>query len=109
LLFAQEVALQDNEDASDTACLQFDSHAAPHNFLPQQLVLLDEHSFLSKNQKLAPKWTGQHKIWCLKGTSDIEIKLKHNGQKTVIHANRLKPYFVSSKNLAVHQDFLEGQ
>ncbi len=31
----------------------------------------------------------------------MEIQLKHNNRKTVVYANRLKPYFVASKNLAV--------
>jgi hypothetical protein len=48
MLFARNVARQNNEDASDAARLQFDSTAAAHKFLPQQLVLLDEHSFLGK-------------------------------------------------------------
>jgi hypothetical protein len=56
MLFAREVVRQNNEDASHAARLQFDARAAPHKFLPQQLVLLDEHSFLHKNKKLAPKW-----------------------------------------------------
>jgi hypothetical protein len=62
LLIARNVACQNNEDASDVARTQYDLKAAPHKFLPQQLVLLDEHSFLNKNQKLAPKWSGPHKI-----------------------------------------------
>jgi hypothetical protein len=43
---------------------------------------------------------------CLKGDANVEIQLRHNNRKTVIHANRLKPYFVAYKNLAVHPDFL---
>jgi hypothetical protein len=66
LLFAQEVAHQNNKNASDAARQQFDTHAAPHNVLPQQLVLMDEHSFLHKNQKLAPKWSGPHRVIRLK-------------------------------------------
>ncbi len=56
LLIARNVARQNNEDASDAAQMQYDSKAVPHKFLPNQLVLLDEHSFLHKNQKLAPKF-----------------------------------------------------
>jgi hypothetical protein len=109
LLIAQNVARWNHQDASNAAGQQFDSAAKPHNFSAQQLVLLDEHSFLNQNQKLAPKWSGPHKILRLKGDCNIEIQLKHNNQKTVIHANRLKPYFVVSKNLAVCPDFMEGQ
>jgi len=106
LLFAQYIARQNNKDASDIARQKFDARAAPHKFLPQQLVLLDEHSFLHKNEKLAPKWSGPHKIVRLKGDANVEIHVKHNNHKTVVHANRLKPYFVAYKNLAVHPDLL---
>jgi len=78
LLFARNVARQNNENASDAARLQFDSTASAHKFLPQQLVLMDEHSFLGKNQKLAPKWSGPHKILRLKGDCNVELQLKHN-------------------------------
>jgi hypothetical protein len=106
MLFAREVACQNKEDASDIARQQFDNKAAPHKFLPQQLVLMDEHSFLHKNQKLAPKWSGPHKVVHLKGDANVEIQLRQNNHKTVVHANRFKPYFVAYKNLAVHPDFL---
>ena len=100
------MAHQNNEYASDAARQQFDAKAAPHNFSPQQLVLVDEHSFLNKNQKLAPKWSGPHRVIRLKGDANVEIQLKHNNRKTVVHANRLKPYFVASKNVPVCPDFL---
>jgi hypothetical protein len=105
LLIARNVARQNNEDASDTARQQFDSKAALHKFLLQQLVLLDKHSFLHKNQKLAPKWSGPHKIIWLKGDANIEIQLKHNNKKTVVHANRLKPYYMAFQHSTVHPDF----
>ena len=70
---------------------------------------MDEHSFLHKNQKLAPKWSGPHRVIRLKGDANVEIQLKHNNRKTVVHANRLKPYFVASQNLPVCPDFLHQQ
>jgi hypothetical protein len=106
LLIARNVARQNNEDASDAARVQYDSKAVPHKFLPTQLVLLDEHSFLHKNQKLAPKWSGPHKIVRLKGDANAEILLRHNNRKTVVHTNRLKPYFVTLSNSAFHPDDL---
>jgi hypothetical protein len=66
------VAHQNNEVASDIARQQFDAQAALHKFLLQQLVLMDEHSFLHKNQKLAPKWSGSHKIMRLKGDTNVK-------------------------------------
>jgi hypothetical protein len=64
LLIDRNVACQNNEDSNDQARLKLKAKAkaAPHKFLPNQLVLLDKHSFLGKNQKLAPKWSGPHKI-----------------------------------------------
>jgi hypothetical protein len=50
-----------------------------------------------------------HKILRLKGDCNVELQLKHNNRKTVVHANRLKPYFVAFKNLAVCPDFIESQ
>jgi hypothetical protein len=105
MLFDRGVARQNNKDASDVARQQFDAKAAPHKFLLQQLVLMDELSFLHKNQKLAPKWSGPHKVVPLKGDANVEIQLKHNNRKTVVHANRLKPCFVAYKNLQYIQIF----
>ncbi len=62
---------------------------------------MNEHSFLGENKKLTPKCSGHHKILHLKGDTRLEIQLKHNGRRTVVHANRLKPYFVASKNSSV--------
>ncbi len=106
LLIARNIARQNNEDALDVARAQYDLKAAPHKFLPQQLVLLDEHSFLHKNQKLAPKWLGPHKIVRLKGEANVKIQLRHNNKKVVVHSNRLKPYFVPVPNAAIYPDNL---
>ena len=48
----------------------------PHNFVVAQLVLLDKKSFLLKNTKLAPHWSGPHKIVRLKHDNNIKLKLK---------------------------------
>jgi hypothetical protein len=106
LLIARNVARQNNKDSNDQARLQFDAKAATHKFLPNQLVLLNEHSFLGKNQKLAPKWSGPHKVIWLKGDTNLEIQHKHNNRKTVVHANHLKPYFVATKNFAILPDVI---
>jgi hypothetical protein len=62
----------------------------------------------AKIKKLAPKWTGPHKILRLKGDSNLELQLRHNNRKTIVHANRLKPYFVASNNAAVFPDSLQA-
>ena len=92
LLYARDIARRNNELATDKATEYFNKSAEPHNYHTQQLVLLDEHSFLHKNTKLAPKWSGPHRIIRLKGTSNVELLLK-NGKHLLVHANRLKPYF----------------
>ena len=95
--------------ASEEAEKQFNKSAQPHAFLPDQLVLLDEHSFLAKNQKLAPKWSGPHKILRLKGDCNVEILLRRNNKKLITHVNRLKPYFVQSPSAISSADFFPAQ
>ena len=95
--------------ASEEAERQFNKKAEPHAFLPDQLVLLDEHSFLAKNQKLAPKWSGPHKILCLKGECNVELLLRHNNKKLIAHVNRLKPYFVPKSAAVESPDFFPAQ
>jgi hypothetical protein len=60
-------------------------------FQPNQQVLLDEHYFLDKNQKLAAKYSGPHLITKLKGNCNVELLLA-NGKFAIVHVNRLKPY-----------------
>jgi hypothetical protein len=93
LLYARDVARRHNEEASDQYRQQYDQKAEPHSYQLQQLVLLDEHSFLHKNAKLAPKWSGPHRIIRLKGESNVELQLR-TGRKLIVHVNRLKPYTV---------------
>ena len=93
LLTARDVARRNNEDATETSQTDVNKRASPHAFSLGQLVLLDEHSFLGKNAKLAPKWTGPHRILKLKHENNVEIKLK-TGRSLITHVNRLKPYQV---------------
>ncbi len=95
--------------ASEEAERQFNKKAEPHAFLPDQLVLLDEHSFLAKNQKLAPKWSGPHKILRLKGECNVKLLLRHNNKKLITHVNRLKPYFVPKSAAVSSPDFFPAQ
>ena len=53
LLTARDVARRNNEDATETSQTHVNKQASPHSFSLGQLVLLDEHSFLGKNAKLA--------------------------------------------------------
>jgi hypothetical protein len=94
LLLARDVARRNNEESTARAEDYYNSQASAHNFKVNQLVLLDEHSFLHKNTKLAPKWSGPHRITQLKGVNNAELLLKHNGKKLLVHVNRLKPYIM---------------
>ncbi len=49
LLLTRDIARRNSEVASEETERQFNKKAEPHAFLPDQLVLLDEHSFLTKN------------------------------------------------------------
>jgi hypothetical protein len=109
LLLTRDIARRNSEVASDEAERQFNKKAAPHAFLPDQLVLLDEHSFLAKNQKLAPKWSGPHKILRLKGECNVELLLRHNNKKLITHVNWLKPYFVQKPADVSSPDFFPAE
>ena len=97
LQWARRVAQANNENATDKAEEYFNKNAEPHNFQPGQLVLMSEHNFLYKNAKLAPKFTGPHRITHLKGQKTVEIKTD-KGKKIVISVDRLKPYRDPAQN-----------
>jgi transposase InsO family protein len=99
LQLSRDIARLNNEDATLTAQMQYNAKAEPHNFKVGQLVLLRETYFLNKNVKLAPKWTGPHRILALKGPCNAELKLQNN-RKLVVHTNRLKEYLSAEKNQA---------
>jgi hypothetical protein len=109
LLLTRDIARRKSEVASEETEMQFNKKAEPHAFLPDQLVLLDEHSFLAKNQKLAPKWSGPHKILHLKGECNVELFLQHNNKKLITHVNRLKPYFVPKSAAVSSPNFFPAQ
>ena len=92
LRLAREVAKQNNEAATHEAENYYNKQAAPHQFKIGELVLLNETYFLNRNAKLAPKWTGPHRVAQLKGQNNAEIVLCHNNKKLVVHTDRLKKY-----------------
>jgi hypothetical protein len=55
LPLTRDIARRNSEMASEKAEKQFNKKAVPHSFLPDQLVLLDKHSFLQKKSKIGPK------------------------------------------------------
>ena len=91
LLYARDLARRTNEDSTDKMKEFHDRKGAPHSFRNGQWILMDEHSFLHKNTKLAPKFSGPHQIIRLKGENNVELQLK-NGKRLIVNAGRLKPY-----------------
>ena len=91
LLFARDLARRHNEGATSEMKTYHDMKANQQNFRVSQWVLLDEHSFLHKNAKLAPKFSGPHQILKLKGNNVVELRLK-NGKRLIVNTERLKDY-----------------
>jgi len=103
LCVARDIARLNNEDATLTYQMQYDAKAQPHNYKEGQLVLLDEHNFLKKNVKLAPKWSGPHRILKIKGPCTSELQLDNN-KRIIVNVNRLKPYHLREKHNAVYPE-----
>ena len=91
LLRARQIAYENNLETTEKAKEYFDKKVKPTDYKLGQYVLLDEHSFLGKNTKLAPKYSGPHKIIRLKGGTNAELLLKNN-KKVIVHFDRLKPF-----------------
>jgi putative transposase len=98
LLHARDIARRHNELQTEEYRGQYDKKAEAHSYQLRQLVLLDEHSFLHKNTKLAPKWSGPHRVIQIKGETNVELLLR-NGKRLIVHTNRLKPYLVPKQYL----------
>ena len=91
LQLALHLAKQSIEEQMEKAKQNYDKKVHPYQFKVNQQVLLDEHYFLGKNQKLAPKYSGPHLLTKLKGECNVELLLQ-NGKTCIVHVNRLKPY-----------------
>ncbi len=86
LLLASVVAHQNYKQATLQNMVQANWEAQTYPLQPNQLVLLDKHSFLHKNQWLANKWSGPNEITFLKGSHNVGIQLIHNHKKFLGHA-----------------------
>jgi len=73
---------------------QHDIKAVQRQFHVNQEVLLDEHSFLNKNQKLCEKFSGPHLVTKVLG-NNVELILE-NGRRTLVHCNRIKPFMTEA-------------
>ena len=72
---------------------QFNKNAEPHNFHQGQSVWLQMVTFLGKNRKLSPKYSGPYVIQ--KITKEGAVDLIVNGRKIRVNVSRLKPYLPS--------------
>ena len=97
LQLARHLAKKNIEESMEKAKQQYDKKVKTYIFQPNQQVLLDEHYFLNKNQKIAPKYSGPHLITKLKGNCNVELLL-NNGKYAIVHVNRLKPYYSQEGN-----------
>ena len=91
LQLARNIARHHMEQATASYKYHFDKHALHRPFYKSQPILLDEHSFLGKNAKLAPKYSGPHVVTRLIGSNNVELLLD-NGKRLVVHVNRIKPF-----------------
>jgi hypothetical protein len=99
---ARDVAVANNLLATDKQKEYFDKSATHHEFHEGQFVLLRDFSFLHKNRKLAPQFSGPFKILRVKNPHNVELLLA-NGRKIVVNVARIKPYF--SSNLSTRDIF----
>ena len=91
LQIARNIARQHMDNETQEYKDQFDKHSTPKIFQKGDPVLLDEHSFLGKNSKLAPKYSGPHVVTRPINTTNVELLLD-NGKTLVVHVNRIKHF-----------------
>jgi hypothetical protein len=90
LQMARNLAPQFISDQTSKAENYYNQSVKKHEFQEKQQVLLDEHYYLNRNQKISPKFTGPHLILKLKGKCNVELLL-NNGKTTIVHVNLLNP------------------
>ncbi len=78
LLQAWSVIHRNNQEATTHITDNANKNSQLHRFQSDQLVLLDKHSFIHKNQTLVPKWHRLHKVRHYK--KDITCKLSQTQQ-----------------------------
>ena len=86
LLTAHNVACCNNKTTTYKSQIDLNQNTVPHNFINNDLVLMDKHSFLGKNAKLCPKWSGPHQIIQLKNENNFKLKM-HNGHSLIMDVN----------------------
>ena len=61
-----------------------------HDYKVGQQIWLDEHNFLSKNFKLAPKWAGPYLITKVRDNGNIRIQM--DKKEINVNVNCIKPF-----------------
>ncbi len=79
-------------------CTYLEGSAQPQKYQPRQLVLLDEHRFIGKNEKLPPKCSGPYCILPLKGEANTELLLKPSNKKLDANVYYQEPYFITQSS-----------
>jgi hypothetical protein len=97
LLKTRDIARHANDISTTHSHAFYNKSASQHKYKINDLVLLNDNSFLHKNAKLAPKYTGPHRIVELKNNSNVVI-LTINNKKMLVHVDRLKPYHSPDDN-----------
>ncbi|MGL6003312.1 DDE-type integrase/transposase/recombinase, partial [Aeromonas sobria] len=105
---ARKIAIANNEEVRDNYEQNFNDKVIPIKYSVGQQVFLDEHNFLNKNRKLAPKFSGPHVIQKLLNDTNAQIKLK-NGRSTIVHLNRLKPFLSQNEQIVENDTFSQNQ
>jgi hypothetical protein len=101
----RRLAMANNDQVRENYEQKYNKTVIPIVYAIGQEVFLDEHNFLHKNKKLAPKFSGPHIIEKLIGKTNAQLKLK-NGRSTIVHLNRIKP-FLSQSDKLVEQNLID--
>jgi hypothetical protein len=90
---ARDLATRNNMKATTGAEHDHNKKAEQHNYKVGQQIWLGKQNFLSKNRKLASKWTGPYLITEVRDNSNIRIQL--NKKEINVNVNRIIPFIAT--------------
>jgi transposase InsO family protein len=94
LQMARDLATENNMKATTRAESDHNRKAQQHDYKVGQQIWLDERNFLSKNRKLAAKWSGPFVITKVRDNGNIRIKMER--KEININVNRVKPFIATN-------------
>jgi len=97
---AREKAVANNLLATDKQEAHFNHSATHHDYHEGQFVLLSDFSFLNKNHKLAPKFSGPLKILHVESPLNVKLLLA-NGRKLLSTSCMVNPTLATQLLLSV--------